>query len=89
MTDITYNAAVSLYLADCDKHKHLARSTLRVYKITLLDFARSDPSLNGGMILLRDIPGTSGSGTWTAGSACPTRGGRDPQQAERVHQVDL
>lgn len=48
MTDIAYNAAVSLYLADCDKHKHLARSTLRVYKITLLDFARSDPSLNRG-----------------------------------------
>jgi hypothetical protein len=56
MKDITYNAAVSMYLADCDKHKHLARSTLRVYKITLLDFARHDPALNGGMVPLRDIP---------------------------------
>jgi hypothetical protein len=56
MTDITYSAAVSLYLTDCAKHRHLAASTVKVYRITLNDFARSDPSLNGGMILLRDIP---------------------------------
>jgi integrase len=54
-TDITYNAAVSLYLTDCDKHRHLAASTLRVYSITLRDFSKSDPRMNGGMVMLRDV----------------------------------
>ncbi|HUY49940.1 MAG TPA: site-specific integrase [Streptosporangiaceae bacterium] len=61
MMDISYNAAVSMYLTDAEKHRHLAASTLRVYRITLRDFARQD-GMSSGYILLRDIPRS----TWVA-----------------------